>query len=309
MQGSKTSSSGQPAGSLNGPSQASLTLAFFHTASKGGLFRTSFLHSILKSTTLYNNFIKNCISLADYSANSIPTLLYSRQYINNKASSKKTTFLPKQWIPTDLLPLLADATTRNIQTGHTNAKLICGDASHQARDCPTRGPAKCYNCGGEGHMSRECPDGPKDKTCYKCGQPGHISRDCQNPAAEGAGRGGGGFQSGGGSQECYKCSKIGHIARNCPEAGGYGGNQGGFGGNQGYGGRGGYGGGAGGQGGQTCYSCGGYGHMSRDCTQGQKCYNCGEVGHLSRDCPVENNNERTCYKCKQPGHVQAQCPN
>ncbi|KAF8854769.1 hypothetical protein BDZ45DRAFT_676748 [Acephala macrosclerotiorum] len=29
----------------------------------------------------------------------------------------------------------------------------CGDASHQARDCPTRGPAKCYNCGGEGHMS------------------------------------------------------------------------------------------------------------------------------------------------------------
>merc|ERR1712098_431157 len=66
--------------------------------------------------------------------------------------------------------------------------------------------------------------------CYNCGDASHQARDCPTPAAEGAGRGGGGFQSGGGSQECYKCSKIGHIARNCPEAGGYGG---GFGGGQG----------------------------------------------------------------------------
>ncbi|KAF4635778.1 hypothetical protein G7Y89_g2329 [Cudoniella acicularis] len=183
--------------------------------------------------------------------------------------------------------------------GQARGCYNCGDASHQARDCPTRGPAKCYNCGGEGHMSRECPEGPKDKTCYKCGQPGHISRDCTNPPTEGAGRGGGGFSSGGGgNQECYK---IGHIARNCPEAGGYGGGGGGFGGQQGGYGGGGFGGGR--QGGQTCYSCGGYGHMSRDCTQGQKCYNCGEVGHLSRDCPSETSSERTCYKCKQPGPV------
>ncbi|PNP43307.1 hypothetical protein TGAMA5MH_04764 [Trichoderma gamsii] len=24
----------------------------------------------------------------------------------------------------------------------------CGNTGHQARDCPTKGPAKCYNCGG-----------------------------------------------------------------------------------------------------------------------------------------------------------------
>lgn len=51
----------------------------------------------------------------------------------------------------------------------------------------------------------------------QCGQSGHISRDCTNPPAEGAGRGGsgGGYSSGGGSQECYKvgCSAVnkGHV--------------------------------------------------------------------------------------------------
>lgn len=75
-------------------------------------------------------------------------------------------------------------------------------ASERRRPPLTR---NSYNCGGEGHMSRECPEGPKDKTCYKCGQPGHISRDCNNPQADAAGRGVGGFGGqGGGSQECYK---------------------------------------------------------------------------------------------------------
>lgn len=45
----------------------------------------------------------------------------------------------------------------------------------------------------------------------QCNQPGHISRDCTNDAVEGAGRGGGGYQSGG-SQECYKVrSLLRHI--------------------------------------------------------------------------------------------------
>merc|ERR1712093_93206 len=136
----------------------------------------------------------------------------------------------------------------------------CGDASHQARDCPTRGPAKCYNCGGEGHMSRECPDGPKDKTCYKCGQPGHISRDCQNPAAEGAGRGGGGFQYGGGQggQTCYSCGGYGHMSRDCTQ-------------------------------GQKCYNCGEVGHLSRDCpvenNNERTCYKCKQPGHVQAQCP------------------------
>ncbi|PYH33196.1 putative zinc knuckle domain protein (Byr3) [Aspergillus neoniger CBS 115656] len=30
----------------------------------------------------------------------------------------------------------------------------CGDASHQARDCPKKGTPTCYNCGGQGHVSK-----------------------------------------------------------------------------------------------------------------------------------------------------------
>ncbi|TKA56090.1 hypothetical protein B0A49_10839 [Cryomyces minteri] len=190
------------------------------------------------------------------------------------------------------------------QTGGGRGCYNCGDTTHQARDCPTKGNPTCYNCGEQGHLSRECQNPQKEKPCYRCGQTGHMSRECPNEAAGGAAGGMGGS----GGQECYKCGKVGHIARNCTQGGGYG--QGGYGGGYGGGagaGAGGYGGGQ--RGGQTCYSCGGYGHMSRDCTQGQKCYNCGEVGHLSRDCPSETSNERVCYKCKQPGHVQASCPN
>ncbi|KAK0109352.1 hypothetical protein ONS96_003169 [Cadophora gregata f. sp. sojae] len=128
----------------------------------------------------------------------LPALLHIQTLSTVPDTVPQTTnFLPRKPTPsTEIMD--------SYGAGPARGCYNCGDASHQARDCPTRGPAKCYNCGGEGHMSRECPDGPKDKTCYKCGQPGHISRDCQNPAAEGAGRGGGGFQSGGGSQECYK---------------------------------------------------------------------------------------------------------
>ncbi|KAL2007154.1 hypothetical protein VTN00DRAFT_8592 [Thermoascus crustaceus] len=177
----------------------------------------------------------------------------------------------------------------DFQTGGRGC-FNCGDASHQARDCPKKGTPTCYNCGGQGHVSRECTVAPKEKSCYRCGQSGHISREC--PQA-----GSGDNYGGSGGQECYKCGQVGHIARNCSQGGGFG---------NGYGGS--YGAGFGGRQ-QTCYSCGGYGHMARDCTQGQKCYNCGEVGHVSRDCPTEANGERVCYKCKQPGHVQAACPN
>ncbi|RAH55559.1 hypothetical protein BO85DRAFT_74283 [Aspergillus piperis CBS 112811] len=58
----------------------------------------------------------------------------------------------------------------------------CGDASHQARDCPKKGTPTCYNCGG-----RECTVAPKEKSCYRCGGVGHISRECQASPAEGFG--------------------------------------------------------------------------------------------------------------------------
>ncbi|AEO63572.1 uncharacterized protein THITE_113215 [Thermothielavioides terrestris NRRL 8126] len=60
-----------------------------------------------------------------------------------------------------------------------------------ARDCPSKGAAKCYNCGGEGHIARNCPKGNSygggfnsgyggggygpQKTCYSCGGIGHLS--------------------------------------------------------------------------------------------------------------------------------------
>ncbi|KAF7625896.1 hypothetical protein AFCA_007709 [Aspergillus flavus] len=62
----------------------------------------------------------------------------------------------------------------------------CGDASHQARDCPKKGTPTCYNCGGQGHVSRECTVAPKEKPCYRCSGVGHISRDCpQAPSGDG----------------------------------------------------------------------------------------------------------------------------
>ncbi|KAK9458565.1 uncharacterized protein V1516DRAFT_135264 [Lipomyces oligophaga] len=162
---------------------------------------------------------------------------------------------------------------------------MCGEAGHQARDCPKRGNPLCFNCNQEGHLSRDCTAPPKEKTCYRCNETGHISRDCPN--TQSTERFGGASAPSG--AECYKCGKFGHIARNCTSNG--------YGAPTGYQ----------NQSGQTCYSCGGYGHLSRDCTQGQKCYNCGNIGHLSRDCPEAQ--DRVCYKCKQPGHIMAQCPN
>ncbi|KAI0414073.1 hypothetical protein F5X98DRAFT_350032 [Xylaria grammica] len=38
----------------------------------------------------------------------------------------------------------------------TRSCFTCGQTTHQARDCPNRGAAKCYNCGNEGHLSMYC---------------------------------------------------------------------------------------------------------------------------------------------------------
>ncbi|CCF41283.1 hypothetical protein CH063_02565 [Colletotrichum higginsianum] len=35
------------------------------------------------------------------------------------------------------------------QTVKTTQEPACGTAGHQARECPNRGAAKCYNCGSE----------------------------------------------------------------------------------------------------------------------------------------------------------------
>ena len=44
-----------------------------------------------------------------------------------------------------------------------------------SKDCPDRGPMKCFNCNEEGHSSKDCT---KAETCRICKEEGHISPDC-----------------------------------------------------------------------------------------------------------------------------------